>query len=303
MPDRKPRSIGIVTGERAPELSDDGKKIASALSDRGFRVAPVRWRDRSVDWTDYDAAIVRSCWNYHTDPARFRAVLASMEEAGVSVCNPVPVIRWNLHKSYLLDLADVGVRVPETTVVERGDAVPLEAILARRGWRTAVVKPAIGTSSTDVWKVSREEARSRQSRFEALVSERDVLVQEFVPEISEGERSIVFFGGEYSHSWNGVRSEDDFVAFVDADADYEPARDIVEQAGEVLRTAREVLGVDSDLPYARVDFVVRDGDLLLLELELIEPYLGLERGENTVERFCEAVTAHITNGPVDTPPE
>lgn len=294
--------VGIVTGERAPELSDDGKKIASALSDRGFRVEPVDWRDRTVDWTAFDAAVVRSCWNYHTEPTRFRDALASMEQANVTVCNPLDVIRWNVHKSYLWDLADAGVRVPETTVVERGENVSLEAILERQGWQEAVVKPAIGTSSTDVWKVSREEARSLQHRFEALVSERDVLVQAFTPEISEGERSIVFFGGEYSHAWNSIKSEDDFSAFDGADPDYEPTRKIIEQAGDVLRTAREVVGIDSALPYARIDYVVRDGDLLLMELELIEPYLGLERGENTVESFCEALAAYFRGNAASTTP-
>lgn len=287
----RPR-IGIVTGEAAPELTDDGRAVAAGLEARGFQAEPVVWTDDRTDWAAYDAALVRSCWDYHTDVGRFRALLAAMEDAGVTVLNPPSVVRWNVHKSYLRDLQAAGVEIPATTWVERGSDASLEAILREQGWRDAVVKPAVGAASTDVWRASATDAAAAERRFETLVAERDVLVQAFVPEIEDGERSIVFFAGEYSHAWNSPVEPADFSSFRDADATYEPTDAVRDQAAAVLEAARETTGFEAaELPYARVDYVERGGTLLLLELELVEPYLGLERGEDAVETFCDAVSA------------
>jgi glutathione synthase/RimK-type ligase-like ATP-grasp enzyme len=294
MPPRSDSRLAVVTGEAAPELTDDGRAIAAALSDRGFETTPVVWTDESVDWTNYDVAVLRSCWNYPTDPDRFRGVLDAMATADVAVVNPPRVVRWNLHKSYLFDLQAGGVQIPATELVERGSEASLTGVLRERGLDEAVVKPAIGTASTDVWRTGLADAPADEGRFARLVADGDVLVQAFVPEIVDGERSIVCFGGAYSHAWNSPTEPDDVTAFGDADASYDPDDRIVEEAVDALETACDVAEVAPDeLPYARVDYVERDGSLLLMELELIEPYLGLDRGGNTVERFCDAITGAI----------
>lgn len=261
--------------------------MAAALEARGYDVEPVFWTDRSVDWSTYGAAVIRSCWEYPTDLPRFRDLLAELERDDLSVCNPLEIVRWNLHKSYVLALAGSGVRVPSTTVIEQGSDASLAAVLEEQGLDDAVVKPAVGTSSTDVWRTGTADDGDQQERFAALLADGDVLVQAFVPEIAGGERSAVFFDGAYSHAWNSPLA-DGFSDFGDADPEYEPTPSVRAQAATVLERATECIGVDR-VPYARVDYVTRDGELLLLELELIEPYLGLSRGENAVERFCDAL--------------
>ncbi len=47
----------------------------------------------------------------------------------------------------------------------------------------------------------RQGSGAHDAAFDALVGERDMLVQPFLPEIvSDGEWSLLFFGGEYSHA-------------------------------------------------------------------------------------------------------
>lgn len=288
----EPSTLAVVTGELAPDLSDDGQRLAAALETRGIHAEPVMWTDTSVDWADFDGVLLRSCWEYPEDVGRFRSMLDEIDRAGVPVCNPLEVVRWNLHKSYLRNLADEGVTIPPTAVVEQGSGVDLEALLAERDWSEAVVKPAVGARSAEVWRTRRDEARGAD-RFASQVAGGDVLVQEFLPEISTGERSIVFFEGVASHAWNS-RPTGDPTAFgeTEIDAGYGPDPDIREQARGVLEAAGRVLELDADaLPYARVDYVPREGDLVLMELELVEPFLGLERGEGAVERFCDAVVS------------
>lgn len=286
--------VGILTGGSVPNLTDDGQEIASRLETRGYAVDPIVWTDDAIDWDEYDAVVFRSCWDYHTDPEQFRSLLETLERADLSVYNPPSAIRWNAHKSYLVDLEAAGVPVPETVPLEAGTAASLEEIIREHGWTDAVIKPAVGASSTGVWRTSLEDAPSDQERFETACANGDVVVQRFTPEIERGERSIVFVRGAYSHAWNDPTKPDDFSDFEEPQLSYEPTDSLIGEARTALETACEILECDSSrLPYARVDYVERDGKLLVMELELIEPYLGLARTEGGVERFVDAIDSLV----------
>jgi hypothetical protein len=286
--------LAIVTGRLAPQLSDNGQRVTTALAERGIHGEPVMWDDPTVDWRSYDGVLIRSCWDYPEDRSRFQTMLDEIKTAAVPVCNPLPVVRWNLHKSYLTDLSKEGVQTPSTSVIEQKSDISLEQVMLNHGWEEVVVKPAIGAGSADVWRTTTTAVAESERRFSDLLADHDVIVQEFVPGINSGERSIVFFGGEYSHAWNSLPTEDDITEFDEHDADYEPPPKIREQAAGVLESATDVMGIEREsLTYARVDYVTRETDLLLMELELIEPYLGLERGDNTVERFCEVIVSYF----------
>lgn len=286
--------LAVVTGRHAPELSEDGKRVAAALAEDGIESTPVMWDDTSVDWQEYDGVLVRSCWEYPENRSRFRALLGELEAAEVPVCNPLRVLRWNLHKQYLTALADAGVRIPPTTVVEQGADTSLEAVVRTQGWQDVVIKPAIGAMSSQVRRTTASELADSERAFAELVADHDVLVQKFVPEIAAGERSIVFFGGGFSHAWNSLTTPDDITSFDGVDAEYDPPSEIRTQAKTALETACDIVGIDpSSLPYARVDYVHCESELLLMELELIEPYLGLDRGEHAVEQFREALVSYF----------
>lgn len=306
------RTIAILTGEDAPDLTEDGRLLAEAFRDRGFAAEPVVWTDPGVDWRAFDVALLRSCWKYYARLSRFRELLDALDRADTTLLNPPAVVRWNLHKSYLLDLEAKGVPIVPTELVERGSDRNLEAILRERGWDEAVVKPVIGTSSAGVWKTTVETAADDQDRFEGRfpaarrngdgasasddgerLSERGALVQEFAPEVADGERSLVFLAGEYSHAWRSLGAPDELG--VDANFDestrrYDPPAELVESAARTLRAAGEILDVNpTALPYARVDCILRDGEFRLMELELVEPYLDLGRGEDAAESLVAAV--------------
>ena len=310
MTDAARTRIGIVTGESAPRLTENGRALLSELRSRGFAADPVVWTDDEADWSALDVALLRSCWDYHEHPEAFRARLDALDDAGVTVLNPLDVVRWNLHKFYLRDLADAGAPVLPTAWVEceagtasqasgsepRADA-DLPALLRDRGWERAVVKPAVGAKARGAFRTSVGDAAGDRDRFAALVDEGDVLVQEFAPEIADGERSLVFFGSEFSHAVRRYPASDDFRAHPDyggTSEPYRPPERVVADSRAVLETAGELLGVDSDrLPYARVDSIERGGAFRLMELELVEPYLSLDTEPGAVGAFADAVEAAL----------
>jgi len=283
--------VGIVTGPRVPELTEGGRQLAAELEARGANAQPVVWP--TDDHRDLDVAVVRSCWDYHERIDDFRAWLDALADADVTVLNPLAAVRWNVHKFYLRDLAAAGVPVLETAFVDAGGDTRLPDVLDERGWEDAVVKPAVGTSSTDTWRTNRDDAADHQERFASMGSDGDLLVQRFAPEIRDGERSLVFFGGAFSHAFRRDPAAGDFRAHPAFDAtitQYEPAASTIEDASTALAAVDDAVGVaPSALPYARVDGVLRDGEFVLMELELVEPWLGLDRVDGASEWLADTI--------------
>jgi hypothetical protein len=96
----------------------------------------------------------------------------------------------------------------------------------------------------------------------------------------------VFFHKRYSHAVlkkarpGDLRVQDDFGGTVEA---VSPGKELVEQAQQIVDC------VSDPLLFARVDGIEVDGRFVLMELELIEPYLFLENDPHAIERFARAI--------------
>src|SRR5688500_16641704 len=99
--------LALVTSERGMRVDPDLPIAWSALREAGFVVDLVRWDDAGADWSTYDLAVVRSCWDYAWRLEEFLSWAASVPR----LRNPVEVLRWNTDKTYLRDLQRVGLPV------------------------------------------------------------------------------------------------------------------------------------------------------------------------------------------------
>ena len=279
--------VALVTYGELPDLNPDDHPLRAELTARGARTHAVRWDDPSVDWRRFDIVVLRSCWDYHLRTAQFRDWLAAQERAGTPLWNPAAVVRWNLDKTYLRDLQEAGVAVPDTIWIEPGPAPDLTALVTSRPWGRAVVKPRISLSAHDTWITDRAGAARDQERFARLVTERGALVQEFVPEVmSAGELSLVYLDGRFSHAVCKRAGRDDFRVQRQYGGSAEP----VEASPVALGgAARALAAVPGRWLYARVDGVEREGRFLVMELEVIEPELFLVWSEEAARRFADAI--------------
>jgi glutathione synthase/RimK-type ligase-like ATP-grasp enzyme len=191
----------------------------------------------------------------------------------------------------LLDLQRRGVRVPETEVVS-ADPAAIAAVCARRCWETAVVKPLVGASGHAV-RLLRAGDPSTLEGASAASHPDGMIVQEFLPEIvHDGEASLVFFDGAYSHAALKRPASGDFRV----NSDYQGTVEPFQPDADLVRQARAVLDVLEDVPlYARVDVVVRDGDLIVVELELNEPALFMSMAPAAAVRFAEATVRRLAS--------
>jgi glutathione synthase/RimK-type ligase-like ATP-grasp enzyme len=171
-------------------------------------------------------------------------------------------------------------------------AEAIDKVFGETGWSRAVVKPLTGASGYSVELVTREEVARAVSRLAAEARAGGVLVQEFLPEIADGELSLIYFDGIFSHAVRKRPPQGEFRVnsrFGATRSPEMPPREVTEQGAAALRALPEV-------PlYARVDGVVRDGQLIVIEVEVLEPALFLEFDPSSADRFAEATLRRMVD--------
>ncbi len=282
------RHCVLATCAAAPDITADDRLLATALERRGISTSGRPWSDASFDWSRVDAVVVRSVWDYHRRPDEYRSWLAQLERAGVAVHNPTALQRWNLHKGYLRELAARGFPVVPTDWLAAGEHGVLREILRTRQWARAVVKPAISLSADRTWRCTPETAAEVVASMHAA-GDRDWMVQPYLEEIeTEGEWSLVYFAGEFSHSVRKTPARGDFRVQGEHGGTVH-----TELSPAAARRAADAIVAHAApaAAFARVDGVHAGGRFLLMELEVIDPELFLHRSTGAAERMAAAVSA------------
>ena len=286
--------IAFVTSSAIPDLTGDDRLAVAALSHLGLDAVPAIWDDEGADWSRFAAVVVRSPWDYFVRVAEFTRWLDRLEALRAPVWNPVSLLRWNMDKRYLRELEHAGVPCVPTYWAEDAHGDALRDILHRNGWPRAVVKPVVSGGAHETWMVSTGAIDSElEARFRDLAS-RGAMVQPFVEEIlGEGEWSLLFFAGEYSHAVLKRPAAGDFrvqTAHGGREVRAEPEPTLVAAAREVLAH------VEQPWLYARVDICRHGGSWTLMELEMLEPSLFLDADADAAARFARAVAGITTKG-------
>jgi glutathione synthase/RimK-type ligase-like ATP-grasp enzyme len=282
--------VCFVTCRQWPEISESDQLARRALERRGVAVAAQAWNDAAAALEDFGAVILRSNWDYHFDPEGFLAWLDRWETAEARIWNPPALVRWNLSKRYLLDLAAAGISVVPTVIL--GDAPPasLSSVMVARGWPQAVVKPLISASAHDTMRVAMAEAPAVERALHEGRIRRPAVVQPFVAGVREGEWSLIFIDGIFTHAVRKRPASHDFRVQPRFGGEVECAV----PAESMLVAARRVLDALPRAPlYARIDGVPSGDDFLVMEVEVNEPGLFFTHAPAAAERFAEAVLRRL----------
>lgn len=281
------RPVYLVTSADQPTLGADDRLLHQALISADVPTKIVAWTDPDVDWAGAAVCVIRSVWDYHLYPDRFRSWLTTVV-ASSTVVNPARLIRWNMHKRYLRQLAAHGVPTIETIWITQGSQATLSEVLADRGWKQALIKPAVSASA---WKTAKIQAGdpAGQNLVREILLHTDVMVQPYLDSIEhDGEVSLIAIEGKLTHA---ARRDSALTG------DIETTRLGSAHAitAEERKLATRALCLLTTVPlYARIDLVRDEQQRLLLgELELIEPVLYLHHGPRAVDQLVIAL-AHFT---------
>lgn len=283
------KRIALATSEKFASLTDDDRLLMEPLRALGVSAEAAVWDGSSVEWKQYNAVILRSCWDYHLRLPEFLAWVTGLEKAGVPVWNPPGTIRWNADKSYLRNLERRGVPIVPTLWPEAG--MDLRDALRSLGWERAVIKPRVSATAHRTCLISANGAHSAQPLVDELIRGPGVMVQQFMDSIqTRGEWSLVFFAGQFSHAVVKTPKAGDFRV----QHDFGGAERAAEAPSAVREAATRAIAALEDIPlYARVDGVESGGQFLLMELELIEPALFLGFAAHAPHRFAKTVADRL----------
>ncbi|MDD0853429.1 hypothetical protein HBN50_09985 [Halobacteriovorax sp. GB3] len=270
------KELIILTESRLKDLYYDDLNLKESLNRRGIEI-------QARDWQSYrpiegDRILIRTPWNYSLFKEDFLSLLNLIESKKCKVYNPVDLIRWNLNKRYLEELQKSGIKVVPTTYVDSFSLKNLDAIEF-----PFVVKPIVGASGRDTFLIK---GSSDLSKLEVLYNQA-VMIQPFVESIkSEGEFSFIYFDNEFSHAVQKTAKEGEFRIQDEHGGSvkaYNPTDEEISKVNKMLKlTNRSFL-------YVRVDVVIFNDDLYLMELEAFEPELFFRFHKESSEEFARKI--------------
>ena len=297
-------ALALVSARAARALDADLPPLLAAFAAAGVRAEAVDWDDAQVEWQRFDAALLRSTWDY---AERLSEFLDWVERAAARtrLLNPPALLRWNTDKHYLLERERAGVAVVASSFAEPGTdaAAALDGFLTRHGAAELVVKPAVGAGSRDARRHRRAERAEILAHMQQLLAaRRSVLLQPYLAAVDHhGESALIFIGGRFSHS---VRKGPLLPAGAPSTpALFAPEEISPRQAGadELALAQRALAALPGGAPlYARVDLIRDDGGApRLLELELIEPSLFFAEAAGSAQHLAAATLATLAGQPDD----
>ncbi len=281
--------IAFLSTDHLDGFTADDHLANEPLQELGWSVETISWRMPDIDWGQFAGIVIRTTWDYHNHLPEFLGVLEQIESA-TRLANPLSIVRWNANKTYLRDLEAHGARVVRTLWEEgRIEGRQIHRWFEELQTDDLVIKPTVSASAADTLRL--------QKRFEidpeplSIFANRQYMVQPFMNGIvEEGEFSLFYFCGDYSHTILKTPKAQDF-RVQEEHGGYIQA---VEPTARLLQAGASVMQPIKPMPlYARIDFVHEQDELVLMELELIEPSLYLRMDDGAPRRFAIAIDAWL----------
>ncbi len=281
------RRVGFLTLEDRTGYVIDDAIVIDELRGRGAHVEEIPWRRFDAAKGDWDVVVVRTTWDYQRHLDAFLAALADIEARGLPLANTAAMVGWNARKTYLRELEARGVPIVPTTWGEGLDVADVRALAP------GVVKPIVSANAEDTFRLDGTLDDAFVAHVAGRFAKRAWMAQPFVRSVlDEGEYSLFYFDGRYSHAIRKVPKSGDFR--------------VQEEHGGLIRSitpepalreaADLVLGALVDVPFqARVDLVrLDDGTLALMELEAIEPSLYFRTDSGAAGAFADGLASWLT---------
>lgn len=279
------RDLYLLTSSDLPELCPDDKSLVRAFADFDVRAIPCIWSEISeVAKKDF---LIRTPWDYPQRIGAFLEVIKRISDEGGRSFNSWEIVKWNHNKTYLQELEQRGILIVPTHFCEHFNPSHVSEAFAK--FKAAlVVKPTVSASGQDTFALSEKDLRAKDYRDKLKCLEgRQVMIQPFMDIIQTvGEYSFMFFGGEFSHAILKSPSRGEFRVqkhYGGVEQAYTP------QEWEVNCLKSYIEKCPYDFSYVRVDVIIDEKCLYVMEIEAIEPELFFGHTQGGEERFCQVI--------------
>jgi hypothetical protein len=298
-----PKRCAFLSMDKPDGFTMDDELAYAPLRSLGWQVETVSWQSKDTVWDTFDLVIIRSPWDYQNAPQDFMRVLEKIDASKAELQNPLALVRWNLDKRYLRELEQRGIPIVPTLWGDNASELS-----NMDTWFTKfaspnnpseptpelIIKPVVSANADHTYRLPFAMRKMLEPRLFQVFSDRAFMVQPFMPSvIDEGEFSLFYFAGAYSHTIlktpkaQDFRVQEEHGGFIRG----------IEPSAALRAQADAAMAVLWYVPlYARVDFVRLPSNsdnerFVVMEFELIEPALYLRMDALAPERFANAVNA------------
>lgn len=285
------KHVALVTCGTYPNLSESDKLLIKPLKQEGIIAHTVPWDERAIDWTLFDAVVLRSCWNYHKNYKNFLDWIQQIEILKIPMFNSPDIVRWNSHKSYMKDLQKKKVNAVPSIFLSQNTQQNIQRIMTMYGWQDIVIKPMVGGSSYEIFRVRKGGEARGQIQLDTLLQKMDCMIQPILSQVfNTGEYSFIFIDGNYSHTVQKIPKKGEYrtnYRFQPEESLLTPPKHLIQQASRIMDT------IHTATLYARLDGINNNETLILMELELIEPRLYFDFYPKAASAFAYALKARL----------
>ena len=262
--------------------------LEPAFANHSLDMKVIDWEAPLGSFDGIDLVLLGTAWNYQDKDTEFLAKLDELRARGITVCNDPDLVLWNSSKTYLRELEEAGARIIPTLWHADVSRAELDEAFYYFGCEKLVVKRQIGAGALGQELIDKDDLPAEDWRFGHAA-----MLQPFLPAIAEeGELSFIFIDGELSHTLRKSAADGEYriqSMYGGTETVYEPSADETDEATAIL----DSLPFDTPL-YARIDMLRSErGALLLMEAEMIEPYLYPEQGPQLGERLAQGIEKRL----------
>lgn len=275
-----------------PTVKDEDVLLLEFLKGKGLDIHREVWTNSTINWLDYDLVLIKAPWDYHEHITDFYNWLDKLNSLSIPLLNPYEIIKWNSDKHYLKEISDSGLSIIPTLFIEKNACLQTASVFQQLNSEKIIIKPCISGGAKNTFILTPDNFSVHQKSINDLLKDEAFLIQPFIKEIeTDGEWSFIFFDGKYSHSVLKKPRSGDFR--------------VQHCYGGTIHTDNiETLQIEAAQKfadrfangclYARVDGVMVNNKFLLMELELLEPFLFLSYHPKGFENYYTALVKFIS---------
>ncbi|WP_158965816.1 RimK family alpha-L-glutamate ligase [Paraglaciecola sp. L3A3] len=281
------KRCALLTTDNLEDFFVYDSMLIAPLKAKGWLAEEVSWRDTTVDWQQYDLVIIRSTWDYQQNVSAFLTCLRQIEASTAKLENSLKIVEWNISKGYLRELQNQGVSIVPTLWFDNFDYERVQQSFAHFDSQELVIKPLVSAGADFTYRLTADLLIVQKERLTAEFSTRKFMLQPFLSAvIEEGEYSLFYFGGEYSHTISKKPKSGDFRV----QEEHGGQLKAIQPTELMLTTARHCLAaLPEDVLYARVDLIRHMAEFVVIEVELIEPSLYFNMDPASAQRFVDEI--------------
>lgn len=291
------QKIGFITDAQSEKNDNDLPYLLNVSKRHGMLAKTCYWDDPSVDWSQFEAVILRSPWSYTYQIDQFVNWCRMVSEK-TELINPFEIVNWNLNKHYLNDLADINIPIIPTQFYSSNISPEnlIQDFVSYCSTDDIVIKPTIGADSRGVGRFSKGNFDKAVKHIEKLfLNDQAIMVQPYIKTVNtKGEHNIIYIDGKFSHAIKkkALLNEEGTICTRTDDylSEVKPSDRELAIADECMFAIQELFSLKNPLLYARFDMIKDSaGKPSILELELCEPFLSFSIVNEAADRFIQAI--------------